>query len=149
MQQRLPRADAERADAERALGYSSSKARHAATPLTAARLSAQPSIVNIRRVDAFMAARGALLLVLIVFSALEHADKYRYRAVLALRAHVLPPPSALCRSVRPPLPPRVRLCRRASAFAAARPLAFAFTLVQIFKPPRGPIFAQLRLKFSG
>ncbi len=103
MQQRLPRADA-----ERALGYSSSTARHAVMPPTAARLSAQPAIVNIRRVDAFIAARrGALLLVLIVFTALlECADEYSDRAVLALRAHV-----------HPLLTP----ARRAFAFATARP----------------------------
>jgi hypothetical protein len=91
-------------------------------PPTAARLSAQPAIVKIRRVDAFIAARGALL-VLIIFTALERAEKYRDRAVPALRAHVLPPPPAHWprSNARWPLPPRVRLCRCALAFAAARP----------------------------
>ncbi len=65
-----------------------------------------------REAPGVVGQRGVLLLLLVltVFTALlERADKYRDRAVLALRAHVLPPP-------------RVRLCRRcAFAFAAARP----------------------------
>jgi hypothetical protein len=57
---RAAAAAAPRADAERALGYSSSStARHATMPPTAATPSAQPAIANIRRVDAFIAARRA------------------------------------------------------------------------------------------
>jgi hypothetical protein len=122
-QQRRPRADAQRALS--LLGYSSSTARHAMMPPTAATPSAQPAIVKIRRVDAVIIIAAPtttttthlLLLVFTVFTAL-----YSLSAPINIPRSRRPHPdraSAFAASARPPLPRAlVRLCLLA---ADARP----------------------------